>query len=187
MSVQISCTICGESSPRTVDTGPAVEWSRAHRCTTERLIQLVAERPTVSRLGRQTARETDRDLVLMGEIAKRLAEHQADDTARRLSMFLDEVTGGLLSKSTYAVSDMVQATDERYSRLRDEAVAEALADIADPQGDPSEAHALENFLGKLAGDGAYALDFSSAESLHVHIVSLLKRDIANLRAAGGVR
>lgn len=54
------------------------------------------------------------------------------------------------------------------------------------QGEPSDAQALENFLGKLAGDGAYTLDFTSAASLHGHIVSLLRRDIATLRAAGGV-
>ncbi len=56
-----------------------------------------------------------------------------------------------------------------------------------PQGEPSDAQALEGFLGKLAGSGAYALDFTSAESLHGHIVWILKRDIAALRAAGGVR
>ncbi|KAB1867318.1 hypothetical protein [Microbacterium algeriense] len=64
----------------------------------------------------------------------------------------------------------------------------------EPQGEPSdarrteiEARALEGFLGKLAGDGAYTLDFSSAANLHDHIAQLLKRDIAALRAAGGVR
>jgi hypothetical protein len=67
------------------------------------------------------------------------APHTPTDTAHRLSLFLDEVTGGLLSKSTYAVADMVQATDERYARLRDEAIAEALSDAAEPQGEPSDA------------------------------------------------
>ncbi|PRB08599.1 hypothetical protein CQ047_12015 [Microbacterium sp. MYb72] len=59
----------------------------------------------------------------------------------------------------------------------------------EPQGEPSDAQVLETFLGKLAGDGAYTLNFTSAEALHGHIVSLLKRDIAALRAAGvgGVR
>lgn len=58
---------------------------------------------------------------------------------------------------------------------------------AEPQGEPSDARVLEGLLGKLAGDGAYTLDFSSAASLHDHIVRLLKHDIAALRAAGGVR
>ncbi len=58
---------------------------------------------------------------------------------------------------------------------------------AEPQGEPSDARVLEGFLGKLAGDGAYTLDFSSAASLHDHIVRLLKRDIAALRAAGATR
>lgn len=56
--------------------------------------------------------------------------------------------------------------------------------VPEPQGEQSDAQALEDFLGKLAGDGAYTLDFSSAASLHGHIVHLLKRDIAALRAAG---
>lgn len=50
----------------------------------------------------------------------------------------------------------------------------------------SEASALERFLGKLAGSGAYTLDFSSAEALHGHIVSLLRRDIAAAQIPGGV-
>lgn len=54
----------------------------------------------------------------------------------------------------------------------------------EPQGDASDVQALEAFLRKLAGDGAYALDFSSADALHGHIVHLLKRDIAALRAGG---
>lgn len=68
-----------------------------------------------------------------------------------------------------------------------------LADVPiagrESQGEPSDAQALETFLGKLAGDGAYTLDFTSASALHGHIVSLLKRDVAALRAAGagGVR
>lgn len=74
MSVQISCTICGASSPRAIDPVPAAEWSRSHRCSTQRLIELAAERQTISRLGKLTARDTDRDLVIMGEMAKRLAE-----------------------------------------------------------------------------------------------------------------
>lgn len=57
-----------------------------------------------------------------------------DDTAWRLSLFLDEVTGGLLSKSTYPVAVMVRATDERYARLRNEAVSEALSDT---EGNPT--------------------------------------------------
>jgi len=59
--------------------------------------------------------------------------------------------------------------------------------VGTAQGEPSDAQALEAFLGKLAGDGAYTLDFSSAASLHDHIVRLLKRDIAAMRATGGVR
>lgn len=68
---------------------------------------------------------------------------------------------------------------------RDETMT--LISHAEPQREPSDARVLEDFLGKLAGDGAYTLDFSSAASLHDHIVRLLKRDIAALRAAGGVR
>jgi hypothetical protein len=70
--------------------------------------------------------EAARDLHRASEVP----ESSADDTAHRLSLFLDEVTGSRLSKSTYDVSTMIQATDERYARLRDEAVAEALSDAA---------------------------------------------------------
>lgn len=60
------------------------------------------------------------------------------------------------------------------------------SEVPEPQGEPSAAHVLEDFLGKLAGSGAYVLDFTSAVSLHGHIVRILKRDIAALRAAGVV-
>lgn len=74
MSVKIGCMICGEQSPETIETGPAIEWSNAHRCTTEKLIAMANERRTVTRLGKMLARETDRDLVIMRELAKRLTE-----------------------------------------------------------------------------------------------------------------
>ncbi len=77
MSIQVGCMICGESSPKTIDTGPAVEWSRAHRCSVPKLVELARERRTVSRIGKSTARETDRDLVIMGELAKQLSEAEA--------------------------------------------------------------------------------------------------------------
>jgi hypothetical protein len=97
-----------------------------------------------------------------------------DDTAHRLSLFLDEVTGSLLSKSTYDVATMVHATDERYARLRDEAIADALSDAAEEQGEPSDAQveaALVAWYGIVPGKSDRAWRYMRAA----------------LRAARGVR
>lgn len=59
------------------------------------------------------------------------------------------------------------------------------SDACTVQGEPAGVAALEAFLGKLAGSGAYTLNFGSANELFEDIVRVLRRDIEALRAAGG--
>lgn len=89
----------------------------------------------------------------------------------------------------YAAVAMVTLNGDPYgyrspsNREAAELLATGLGE-PEPQGEPSDAQVLEDFLGKLAGDGAYTLNFTSAEALHGQIVSLLRRDIGALRATG---
>lgn len=48
------------------------------------------------------------------------AEREADDVSTRLSEFLCEVTGSMLSYSTYPVSTMIQHTEEYFDRIAKE-------------------------------------------------------------------
>ncbi|UPL13033.1 hypothetical protein [Microbacterium galbinum] len=89
-----------------------------------------------------------------------------DDEREALATILGEPVRG-----TLALADRILAAGFRRSEV--ETVAEALADAAEPQGEPSDAEAAwEKFRGALA----YYLDGHAIESIR-----------HDLRAAGGVR
>lgn len=163
MSVQIGCMICGEQSPETIETGPAIEWSNAHRCTTEKLIAMANERRTVTRLGKMLARETDRDLVIMRELAKRLTEVSEPPSEADLAV------RGL---------EGLPASDPRV-QARNGAVPE-------PQGEPSDAE-VDAAARALNPEAWRAYDTPFVENPALLVAHSRAQARAALRAAGGVR
>lgn len=99
-------------------------------------------------------------------------EYHDEDTLRKVFEALESVTG-----SEVAADDCLHAMQNAGILFRERRTV---------QGEPSGIAALEAFLGKLAGSGAYTLNFGSANELFEDIVRGLRRDIEALRAAGSV-